>query len=153
MRPHCYLCVCVSPLQLLNAWTNLYETWYVCHGTWTHLNGVPPISLCVCLCIPLLLLLTNGSVNTFLRQLIQKQQKNSLTVRFLCSPCLIKGESVSLSVYPPIVDRQRLDKHVPAATKNYYQRLFYAVCVISKENKLLVFPKTSCYEVGLGRQF
>jgi hypothetical protein len=24
----------------LNAWTNIYETWYVYHGTWAHLNDV-----------------------------------------------------------------------------------------------------------------
>jgi hypothetical protein len=31
-----YLCVCVSgysPCQILNAWTSLYETWYVYQGT------------------------------------------------------------------------------------------------------------------------
>jgi hypothetical protein len=33
------LCVCVSS-PILNAWTNLYETWYVYHGTWAHLNGL-----------------------------------------------------------------------------------------------------------------
>jgi hypothetical protein len=41
-----YLAVCMSvclhvyPYQLLNAWTNIYETWYVYHGTWANLNGV-----------------------------------------------------------------------------------------------------------------
>jgi hypothetical protein len=34
MRSPCFLCVCISLRQLLNAWTNLYETWYVYHGTW-----------------------------------------------------------------------------------------------------------------------
>jgi hypothetical protein len=36
------VCVCVHPLpdQLLNAWTNLYETWYVYHGTWVNLNAL-----------------------------------------------------------------------------------------------------------------
>jgi hypothetical protein len=34
----------------LNAWTNLYEIWYVYHGTWAHLNGVLHKSLpSVCL--------------------------------------------------------------------------------------------------------
>jgi hypothetical protein len=33
MRLPCCLC-------LLNAWTNLYETSYVYHGTWAHLNSV-----------------------------------------------------------------------------------------------------------------
>jgi hypothetical protein len=38
MRSPCSLCI---PLYyLLNAWTNLYETWYVYHGTWAHLNGL-----------------------------------------------------------------------------------------------------------------
>jgi hypothetical protein len=26
------------PYQLLNAWTSLYETWFVYHGTLAHLN-------------------------------------------------------------------------------------------------------------------
>jgi hypothetical protein len=39
--------------QRLNAWTNLYETWYVCHGTWAHVNGVlhksfPYVFMSVC---------------------------------------------------------------------------------------------------------
>jgi hypothetical protein len=43
------------PYQLLNVCTNLYETWYVCRGTWAHLNGVLHKSLwsvCVSLCVP-----------------------------------------------------------------------------------------------------
>jgi hypothetical protein len=39
-------------------------------------------------------------------------------------PFGIKGESVGLSVYPPIVARQRLGKHIPAATKNCWRRRF-----------------------------
>jgi hypothetical protein len=35
-----HLAVSVSPPQILNASTNLYETWYVYHGTWAHLSGV-----------------------------------------------------------------------------------------------------------------
>jgi hypothetical protein len=38
--------------QVLNSWTNLYETY---HGIWAHLNGVLhkslPSSLCVCMYI------------------------------------------------------------------------------------------------------
>jgi hypothetical protein len=48
--------VCVSvnlPYQILNAWTNLYETWHVHHGTWAHLNVVlhkflPSVSVSEC---------------------------------------------------------------------------------------------------------
>jgi hypothetical protein len=48
----------------LNAWTNLYETRYVYHDTWSHLNGVlhkflPLVS--VSLCVSLLSLLGKGS--------------------------------------------------------------------------------------------
>jgi hypothetical protein len=46
------------------------------------------------------------------------------TRRFLCGPCHIKGESVGLSVYTPIVARQWLGKHVPAETKNYWRYHF-----------------------------
>jgi hypothetical protein len=59
--------VCLSPYQLLNAWTSLYETWYVYRGTWAHLNGVLYKSLplvYVAVCVSLQLLLGNGSVKT-----------------------------------------------------------------------------------------
>jgi hypothetical protein len=61
--PHC-LRVCESPppYQLLNAWTNIYET-YIYHGTWDHINGVlhkslPPVW--VCMWIFLLLVFLSG---------------------------------------------------------------------------------------------
>jgi hypothetical protein len=38
------VCVSVYPLyQLLNAWTNLYETWYAYHGNWA-ISVVYPIN-------------------------------------------------------------------------------------------------------------
>jgi hypothetical protein len=51
-----FICLCVSvfpPHQYLKAWTKLYETWYVYHGTWAHLKGVlhkslPWISVSLC---------------------------------------------------------------------------------------------------------
>jgi hypothetical protein len=33
------------PYRLLNAWINIYDTWYVHHDTWAHLNGVHHKSL------------------------------------------------------------------------------------------------------------
>jgi hypothetical protein len=62
--------VCVSvypPYKLLNAWTNLYEIWNVrlYHDTWAHLSGVLHKSLpsvCVSVCVSLLLLQGSGSV-------------------------------------------------------------------------------------------
>jgi hypothetical protein len=32
--------VCVFTLKILKASTNLYETWYIHHATWGHLNGI-----------------------------------------------------------------------------------------------------------------
>jgi hypothetical protein len=66
MRSLCCLYVCD-----LNDWINLYETWYIYHGTWVHLNSIlheylP--SVCVSVCVSLLSLQGKGSVNTFPRQ-------------------------------------------------------------------------------------
>jgi hypothetical protein len=36
-----FVCLWILTNQLLNALTNLYETWYVYHGTWAYLNGIP----------------------------------------------------------------------------------------------------------------
>jgi hypothetical protein len=55
--------------------------------------------------------------------------------------------SVGLSVYPPITGRQQLSKHVPAAMK-VGGVVFYAVHVISKENRRLVLPRTSCFRTA-----
>jgi hypothetical protein len=66
VRSPCCLCVCQSPpYKLLNAWTNLYETWYVYYGTWTHLNCIlhksfPSVS--VPLYVSVFSLLGKGSV-------------------------------------------------------------------------------------------
>jgi hypothetical protein len=54
LRPPCCLCVCISPLSTFDYLANLYEPWYVYHGTWAHLSGVLHKSLpsvCVCMCI------------------------------------------------------------------------------------------------------
>jgi hypothetical protein len=49
------------PHQLLNAWTNLYENWYVYHETWTHINSLlhkslPPVCVSAYSICPLLFL-------------------------------------------------------------------------------------------------
>jgi hypothetical protein len=41
------------PVSTLIAWTNLYETWYLYHDTWTHLSSVlhkslPSVYVCAC---------------------------------------------------------------------------------------------------------
>jgi hypothetical protein len=71
MRKPCCLCVYVSPNRLLNGWPNLYETWYVYHGTWAHINAylTNPSRQSVCLYVYFpVLWIHNASVNTFPRQ-------------------------------------------------------------------------------------
>jgi hypothetical protein len=46
------------------------------------------------------------------------------------------------------VTRQRLGKHVPAASKNFEGVVFYAVRVVSNESRRLPIPKTSCLFLG-----
>jgi hypothetical protein len=64
--------------------------------------------------------------------------------------------AVYVTVYPPVVARQRLSKHVLAATKTRNNRRFIgsvvycAVHVIWKESRRLVLPRTSCYVSILG---
>jgi hypothetical protein len=98
----------------LNAWTNLYETWYAHHGTWVHLNGVlhkPLTSVCVLyssyrykataqLSASLHSVLGNGSVNAFLRQRIQATEE-LLDASFFYPVSVLSKESVVLSVYSP----------------------------------------------------
>jgi hypothetical protein len=80
----------------------------------------------------------------FPRQRIHDTKKNHWTRRILCGPCCIKGESMGLSLYPPIVARQWLCKHVPAATKNCWKRRFLCGPCRIKEGRRLVLPRTSC---------
>jgi hypothetical protein len=85
MRAPCSLCVCLSPYKLLNAWTNMYEIWYVYHEIWTHLNVVFHKSLrsvCVSVFVFPLLLLGNDSVYTLPRQRIHETIDELLNASF-----------------------------------------------------------------------
>jgi hypothetical protein len=67
MRSLSCLFVYVIPHQLLNAWTILHETWYIYHGTWSHLNCIlhksfPSVCVSVRVCVSLLSFPGNGSV-------------------------------------------------------------------------------------------
>jgi hypothetical protein len=42
----------ITTCKLLNAWTNLYETWYVYHGTWSPSEWLTYFpSVCVSICV------------------------------------------------------------------------------------------------------
>jgi hypothetical protein len=51
---------------------------------------------------------------------------------------------MGLSVYPPILSRQLIGKHVPAAMKIVGGVIFYAVRVVSKKSRRVVILSTSC---------
>jgi hypothetical protein len=126
MRSPSCLCACESPLyQLLNAWTNIYETWYVYNGNWTHLNGVLHKSfplVCVSACVSLLSLLGNGSVKCIppigTRQRHGKHVSAAMNSRcnrrivrrviFYAVRALSKERSEGLSVYTSDTGRQRI---------------------------------------------
>jgi hypothetical protein len=133
LRP--VLCLWMLPYELLNAWNNLYETWYAYHGTWAHLNGIlykslPSVWVSVCVCP--LLLKGNGLVKCIppfsARQLISKHVPAAMNthnnrrivghVAFYAVCVFIRGESVGLTIYPPIIARWQLSKDIPIAMKN-----------------------------------
>jgi hypothetical protein len=101
--PSC-LCVCLSlypPYQILNAWTNLYETWYVYHGTWAHFNGVLHKSLqsvCVSICVsPYRCHVTAGQTRSHGNEYTQRWEElldasfsiQSVSYRVCVSPILV----------------------------------------------------------------
>jgi hypothetical protein len=66
----------------------------------------------------------------------------------LFGPCPIKGDSVGLYVYLSVVDRQRVSKHVPAATRNRWR------ChVVSKESRRLVLPRIFFFDLQIWISF
>jgi hypothetical protein len=146
MRSPCCLCFPPSSSEYL---TNLYETWCVQHGTWAHLNGVLHKylqTLCVSICIPLTLL-GNGSVNTFPRQRIHiNNGMNCWTWHFICGPCLIKCEYIGLSLYPLQLLGKNPTKTFPRQRRIVGCVVFYAVHIVSKENRPLVLLRTSICE-------
>jgi hypothetical protein len=84
MRSPC--CLCVS---LINFWRVNQSLWHLSISQWRNLE-IPPISLCVHICIPLSLL-GNGSIKTLPpRRIHTKEDKNYLTRRFVCGPCLVR---------------------------------------------------------------
>lgn len=99
------LCLCIPYYQLLNAWTNLYETWYVypcyCYSSSVNWMGILPF---------------------FVRR--EQQLKNCWTRHFLCGPCLIKGESLGCRCNPLSLLGNSLLNDVPTAMKDCWRRRF-----------------------------
>jgi hypothetical protein len=122
---------------------NLYETWYVYRGTWTHLNGILHKSLprSICMCIPPSLL-GNGSIDTFPWQQIHATIEEFLEASFsirsvsyqrrvcgcLCIPLPLLGNG-SVNTF---LRQRRIVGDI----------FFYAVRVLSKESRRLVLTRT-----------
>jgi hypothetical protein len=135
MRSPSSLCVRVSRYQLLNSWTNLYETWYVFMAP--TLNGVLHKSLpsvCVSVCVSLLSLLDNRSIKCIPHNVARQQFRKYVPVAtntgnnrripgsvIFYVVLVLWKESVwvclSLCSY-------QLGKYFPGATKNYWRRRF-----------------------------
>jgi hypothetical protein len=150
------------PCQLLNAWTNLYETWHVYHGNWAHLGGVLHKSLpsvCVSVCVSLLSLLGNGSVKCLppfgARQRLGKHVPAATNTRYsrsivgrvmFCTVHVVSKESLwvcGLCIPLSLVGNNSV-KTVPRQRRIVGGIVFYAVHVVSKESRRLVLPRTSC---------
>jgi hypothetical protein len=90
-------------------------------------------SVCVSVCVSLLWLLSKGLVKTFLRQRIHAKTEE------LLDACLWVCLRIPLSLLGnnSVKTFQRQRRIVGCV-------VFYAVCVVSKESRLLVLPRTSC---------
>jgi hypothetical protein len=110
----------------LNAWTNLYHTWYVYHGTWAHLNGIihkpfPSICVCVCVCVCVcipLSLLGNGSETCLPSCCLATNTQNNKTVERVIFYAVWVVSKESLCI-PPVA-REQLSKHEELLEASFY---------------------------------
>jgi hypothetical protein len=138
MRSPCCLWVCESLThQLLNAWTKLYETLYVHHRTWAHLNGILH-KVCVCMCM----LLGNSSV----KMLPWQQICNNRRTVFYAVHVISKK---SLCLYIPLLLLGKSSENIfPQQQGIVWGTVFYVVHVILKENRWLVLSRISCCNIS-----
>jgi hypothetical protein len=167
MRSPSSLCICKPPPhQLLNAWTNLFETRYVrvgiYHGTWAHLNGILHKSLpsvCVSVYVSLLLLQGNGSVKCIrLIGAMQRLGKHipeatntynnrriiGLVIFYVVSLLWNETLWVCLCILLSLLGNNSI-KTFPRQRRIVGGVVYFAVSVVSKESRRLVLPKTACY--------
>lgn len=117
--------VCVFSHQLLNVWTNLYE---ISAAYFTN-----PSRQSVCICVPPIVARQKLGRHVSVATDTRNNRRNIGDVVFCC-PCQTEGESVGLSVYPLMVTRQRLSKHILATTKYWWKRRFLSgACCIKRK--------------------
>jgi hypothetical protein len=80
------------------------------------------------------------------RHIDARQRNNRGIVRnvVFCMVHIVWKDCVGLSVFPHVIARKYIGKHVPDSTKNYFRVVvFCAVRVMSEESTLLLLPLTS----------
>jgi hypothetical protein len=92
--PRC-LCLCIPSYQHFNAWTSLYETWYLYIMAPEQISTAhfinpshQSVSRCVFAIVTRQRLSKNGTAATN----VLAKKKSYWTRRFLCGPCRIKGK-------------------------------------------------------------
>jgi hypothetical protein len=130
----------------LISWTNIYETCYVYHGIWAHLNGM----------------LKNPSHQSVYlyptivaRQQLGKHVPASTNARnnirivrrvvFYTARVVLKENLWPCLLYRRIVARQRFGKHIPATTKNCWRRRFLCGPCRIEGNLFLLFTFFSSF--------
>jgi hypothetical protein len=132
----------------LNAWTNIYETWYVHHGICAHLNGVLHTflsSVRVSVCVSLLIVASQR-----LGEHIPPAKntcKNWRTVGRVAVWSLSYQRKVCGSVYPPSFLGNGSVNTFPRQRRIVGDVVFYAVRFVSKKSGRLVLPITSWFNV------
>jgi hypothetical protein len=134
--------------QLLNASTSLYETRYVYHDTWAHLNGVYHKSLSsvyVSIYVFLLSLLGNSTVNTLPRQRTNATTEELLCASFFYAVLVVWKESLWICVSPLSLLGNNSVNTFPLQ-RTVICIVFYAVLVVSKQSRRLVLSVTSRFQ-------
>jgi hypothetical protein len=156
--PFC-LCVWIFSYQLLNAWNNFYETWYVYLCTWVHINGAlhksfPSVRVSVS--VSVLSLLGKGSVKCILPVIVSQRFRKQIPVArntrsyriivgrvIFCEVHVLLKESLWVCTYIPILLLRNSSVNISTSTKIYWRHRFNAIYALWMENRLLVLPKIS----------
>jgi hypothetical protein len=142
------VCLSVRHYQLSNTWTNVSETWYVCHDTWARPNGVQHKSLpSVCVSVSLLSFLGKGSVNCIFfvtRQRLGKHVPAATNTRYNRRIVGLVCLWVCLCIPLSLTSNTEV-KAFPRQGRNFGGVNFYAVLALPKESRRLVLPRTSCH--------
>jgi hypothetical protein len=112
----CCLCVWVPPLSTFECLNQFLMKLYVRNDTGAHLNGVlhkSQPSVCVFVCVSLLIVARQRFGDTFLWQRIHATIEELLEASFSIQFVSYEKKSVGLSVNPPIVARHLLVNTIP----------------------------------------